>query len=301
MNIRNRVQNAYLISEDELAKMLDTRQMPGVFTTSIALFLNATQWLKGEVGDKEYLEQLKALCEHAELAEDEDVDKLRTFADRLLVMQFYGGKAKLFATKGKQEAYRRMFSRAYYDCFCYLQTWFDEEMEEESERMPYSEYLWEDFQLCTVSNARSRIAFWKMMLESYKILKGYNYLPVKPLINGTLSVHSKEAFLFRNRGVAYSFQLVLGLTVLCGCYFICSIGKVLYSLLVLLPYNRLLLYSGAKVYGDSINEYLTLKNQLGNLLFANRECLIGMAIGIIFLLLMDIAYNRYKESRRLYC
>ena len=203
--------------------------------------------------------------------------------------------------KGKQEEYRRMFSRAYYDCFSYLQTWFEEETEEESERIPYSEYLWEDFQLCTVSNARSRIAFWKMMLESYKILKGYNYLPVKPLINAALSVHSKEAFLFRNRGVAYSFQVLLGLTVLCGCYLACSIGKLLYSLLVLLPYNRLLLYSGSKEYGDSINEYLTLKNQLGNLLFANRECLIEMAIGIIFLLLMHIAYNRYKESRRLYC
>ena len=287
--------NAYLIVENGVSQMMDAGKLPGVLTTSIALFLNANQWLKGEIGDKEYLEQLKALCEHAELAEDEDVDKLRTFADRLLVMQFYGGKAKLFATKGKQEAYRRMFSRAYYDCYCYLQTWFDEETEEESERIPYSEYLWEDFQLCTVSNARSRIAFWKVMLESYKILKQYNYLPVKPLINGTLSVHSKEAFLFRNHGVAYSFQLVLGLTVLCGCYLACSIGKLLYSLLVLLPYNRLLLYSGAKVYRDSINEYLTLKNQLGNILFANRECLTGIAIGAIFLLLLNIPYGRYVK------
>lgn len=292
--------NTFLQIEHEVAQMMDSR-ISGSLSLAVALFLNATQWLKGEVGDKEYLEQLKALCEHAELADGEDVDKLREFADRLLVMQFYGGKTKLFATKGKQEAYRRMFSRAYYDCFCYLQTWFDEETEEESERIPYSEYLWDDFQLCSVSNARSRIAFWKVMLESYKILKGYNYLPVKPLINGTLSVHSQEAFLFRNRGWAYSFQLVLGLTVLCGCYLACSIGKLLYSLLVLLPYNRLLLYSGAKVYGDSINEYLTLKNQLGNLLFANRECLIGMAIGIIFLLLMDIAYNRYKENGHLCC
>ena len=284
--------------EDEVAKMLDTRQIPGVLLTSISLFLNANQWLKGEVRDREYLEQLKALCEHAELAEGEDVDKLRTFADHLLVMQFYGGKAKLFATKRKQEEYRRMFSRAYYDCYCYLQTWFDEETEEEAERIPYSEYLWEDFQRCTVSTARGRIAFWKVMLESYKVLKGYNYLPVKPLVNGILSTHSKEAFLFRNRGIAYSFQLILGLTVLCGCYFICSIGKVLYNLLVLLPYNRLLLYSGAKMYGDNINEYLTLKNQLGNILLANRECLTGIAVGAIFLLLMSIPYDRYVKRLR---
>ena len=280
--------------ENKVEEMMDFR-ISGSLSLSIAFFLNANQWLKGEVADKEYLEQLKALCEHAELVDNEDVDKLRTFADRLLVMQFYGGKAKLFATKRKQEEYRRMFSRAYYDCYCYLQTWFDEETEDGTERIPYSEYLWEDFQLCTVSNARSRIAFWKVMLESYKALKNYNYLPVKPLVNGILSTHSKEAFLFRNRGLAYSFQLALGLTVLCGCYFVCSIGKVLYNLLVLLPYNRLLLYSGAKVYGDSINEYLILKNQLGNILFANRECLTGIAVGTIFLLLLSIPYDRYVK------
>ena len=246
--------------ENEVEEMMDSR-ISGSLSLSIAFFLNTNQWLKGKVGDKEYLEQLNELCEYTELVDNEDVDKLRTFTDRLLVMQFYGGKAKLFSTKRKQEEYRRMFSRAYYDCYCYLQTWFDEETEEETECIPYSEYFWEDFQLYTISKTHSRITFWKVMLESYQVLKGYNYLPVKPLVNGILSTHSKEAFLFRNRGVAYSFQLVLGLTVLCGCYFVCSIGKVLYNLLVLLPYNRLLLYSGAKVYGDSINEYLTLKNQ----------------------------------------
>lgn len=290
--------NTYLMAENKVAQMMDSGRLSGILTTSIGLFLSITQWLKGEVEDKEYLEQLKALCEHTELADGEDIDKLWEFVDHLLVLQFYGGKAKLFATQRKQEAYRRMFSRAYYDCYCYLQTWFDEETEEETERIPYSEYLWEDFQRCTVSNARSRIAFWKVMLESYQVLKNYNYLPVKPLVNGILSTHSKEAFLFRNRGVAYSFQLLLGLTVLCGCYFICSIGKVLYNLLVLLPYNRLLLYSGAKVYGDSINEYLTLKNQLGNILFANRECLTGIAVGAIFLLLMSIPYDRYVKRLR---
>ena len=283
--------------ENKVEEMMDFR-ISGSLSLSIAFFLNTTQWLKGEVGDKEYLEQLKALCEHTELVDNEDVDKLREFTDRLLVMQFYGGKAKLFSTKRKQEEYRRMFSRAYYDCYCYLQTWFDEETEEETECIPYSEYFWEDFQLYTISKTHSRIAFWKVMLESYKVLKGYNYLPVKPLVNGILSTHSKEAFLFRNRGVAYSFQLVLGLTVLCGCYFVCSIGKVLYNLLVLLPYNRLLLYSGAKVYGDSINEYLILKNQLGNILFANRECLTGIAVGAIFLLLMSISYDRYVKRLR---
>lgn len=290
--------NTYLMAENKVAQMMDSGRLSGILTTSIGLFLSITQWLKGEVEDKEYLEQLKALCEHTELADGEDIDKLWEFVDHLLVLQFYGGKAKLFATQRKQEAYRRMFSRAYYDCYCYLQTWFDEETEEETERIPYSEYLWEDFQRCTVSNARSRIAFWKVMLESYQVLKNYNYLPVKPLVNGILSTHSKEAFLFRNRGVAYSFQLLLGLTVLCGCYFICSIGKVLYNLLVLLPYNRLLLYSVAKVYGDSINEYLTLKNQLGNILFANRECLTGIAVGAIFLLLMSIPYDRYVKRLR---
>lgn len=283
--------------ENEIAKMMDS-QISGSLSLSIAFFLNTNQWLKGKVGDKEYLEQLNELCEYTELVDNEDVDKLRTFTDRLLVMQFYGGKAKLFATKRKQEEYRRMFSRAYYDCYCYLQTWFDEETEEETECIPYSEYLWEDFQLYTISKTHSRITFWKVMLESYKALKNYNYLPVKPLVNGILSTYSKEAFLFRNRGLAYSFQLALGLTVLCGCYFICSIGKVLYNLLVLLPYNRLLLYSGAKIYGNSINEYLTLKNQLGNILFANRECLTGIAVGAIFLLLLSIPYDRYVKRLR---
>ena len=284
--------------ENEIETMMDSR-ISGSLSLSVALFLNTNQWLKGEVEDKEYLEQLKALCEHTELADSEEVDKLQTFTDRLLVMQFYGGKAKLFASKRKQEEYQRMFSRAYYDCYCYLQTWFDEETEEETERIPYSEYLWNDFQRSIVSNARSKVAFWMVILESYKLSKIHNFLPVKPLITGTLSKYSKEAYIFRNRWFAYSYQLVFGLTALCGCFFLCSIGKLLYSLLVLLPYNRLLLYSGAKIYGDNINEYLTLKCQLGNILFANRECLIGMAIGIIFLLLMDITYNQFIKSRNL--
>ena len=291
--------NTYLMIEDEVVQMMDTRQLPSVLSMSIALFLNTNQWLKGEVEDKEYLEQLNALYEHAELTDSEEVDKLQMFADCLLAMQFYGGKAKLFATKRKQEEYRRMFLRAYYDCYCYLQTWFGEETEEETERIPYSEYLWDDFQRSIVSNAHSKITFWMVILENYKLSKIHNLLPVKPLITGILSKYSKEAYIFRNRWFAYSYQLMFGLTALCGCFFICSIGKLLYNLLVLLPYNRLLLYSGAKIYGDNINEYLTLKCQLGNILFANRECLIGMAIGIILLLLMDIAYNQFVKSRNL--
>lgn len=288
--------NTFLQIENKAAQMMDIRQLPGVLSTSIGLFLSTCQWLKHETGDKDHLEMLEGLCEHAEISDGEDWDRLRTFVDQLLVMQFYGGKAQLFATQRKQEEYRRIFSRAYYDCYLYLLEWFDEETEEVSERIPYSEYLWDDFQLCVVSEEHSRVAFWQVMLGSYEILNGYKYLPIKPLITDVFSKHSKEVYIFRNRWFAYLFQLVVGLTVLCGGYFVLSMGKLLYNLLVMLPYNRLLLYSGAKVYGDNINEYLTLKHQLGSVLFANRECLTGMAIGIIFLLLIHIAYNRHKES-----
>ena len=287
--------NTFWQIEDTVAQMMDS-QISGSLSLSIALFLNSGQWLKGEIDGKEYLVQLNELCEHAELTDKEDWDKLRTFIDQLLVMQFYGGKAQLLATKRKQEEYRRMFSRAYYDCYLYLLEWFDEETEEINECIPYSEYLWDDFQLCVVSEKHSRVAFWQVMLGSYKILNGYKYLPIKPLMTGVFSKHSKEVYIFRNRWFAYLFQLVVGLTVLCSGYFVLSMGKLLYNLLVMLPYNRLLLYSGAKVYGDNINEYLTLKHQLGSVLFANRECLIGIAIGTILLLSMNIVYQ-YKRIK----
>ena len=288
--------NTFLQIENEVAQMMDIRQLPGVLSASIGLFLSTCQWLKHETDNKGHLEMLEGLCEHAEISDGEDWDKLRTFADRLLVMQFYGGKAQLFTTQRKREEYRRMFLRAYYDCYLYLLEWFDEETEEESERIPYSEYLWDDFQLCVVSEKHSRIAFWQVALGSYKILNDHKYLPIKPLIARILSKYSKEAFLFQNRKFAYSYQLVFGLTILCGGYFVLSIGKLLYNLLVMLPYNRLLLYSGAKVYGDNINEYLTLKHQLGSVFFANRECLIGIAIGTILLLSMNIVYQ-YKRIK----
>ena len=288
--------NTFLQIENEVAQMMNTRQMPGVLSTSIGLFLSTCQWLKHETGDKDHLEVIESLCEHAEKSDSEDWDKLQTFADQLLIMQFYGGKGQLFATKHKQEEYRRMFLRAYYNCYLYLLEWFDEESEEISECIPYSEYLWDDFQMCSASNTQSRILFWKVSLKSYQFLKERGLLPVKPIIANVLTQYSKESYIFRNHYFAYLYQLVFGLTILSGSYLIASIGKLLYSLLVLLPYNRLLLYSGAKVYSDNINEYLTLKGQLNSVLFANRESLIGFGIGIILLFCMDMVYQ-YKRTK----
>ena len=262
---------------------------------AILFFLNTTRWLKGEVSVQEYLASIDDLCHQAKDLEAGEREKLRTFLDQLMVATFYGGKAQLFSWSWKQKDYRNASSKALHNCYAYLLYWFEEETGEPAEQMPYSEHIWDDFQLCISKGIRNRNQFWKGIMESYKRLKAANLLPPMPIIHNLISRHTKEIFIFKNRYFAYLYQGVCGITALFGVFFLCSIGKLLYNLLVLLPYNRLLLYSGSNAYSDRINEFLTLKYQLGSVFIANRECIWGMGIGFIFLMLTNLVCEAYKK------
>lgn len=277
--------------------MINIDNMPDLPSGGLAAlyFFSSTQWLKGEENVQEYLASIDELCNQAKDLEADEREKLRTFLDQLMVATFYGGKAQLFSWSWKQKNYRDAFLKALHNCYA-LQDWFEEETGEPAEQMPYSEQIWDDFQLCISKGIRNRNQFWKGIMESYKRLKAAKLLPPIPVIYNLISRHTKEIFIFKNRYFAYLYQGVCGITALFGVFFLCSIGKLLYNLLVLLPYNRLLLYSGSNAYSDSINEFLTLKYQLGSVFIANRECIWGIGVGIVFLLLTELIGERYMKK-----
>ena len=285
------------MSDVDLCEIIMDRIKPkcGAFFASLSC-INIIQWLTGKIDAQEYLASINDLCHQAKDLEADEREKLRTFLDQLMVATFYGGKAQLFSWSWKQKDYRNASSKALHNCYAYLLDWFEEETGEPAEQMPYSEQIWDDFQLCISKGIRNRNQFWKGIMESYKRLKAANLLPPMPVIYNLISRHTKEIFIFKNRYFAYLYQGVCGITALFGVFFLCSIGKLLYNLLVLLPYNRLLLYSGSNAYSDRINEFLTLKYQLGSVFIANRECILGIGVGIVFLLLTELIGERYMKK-----
>ena len=192
----------------------------GVLFKASLGYMNATQWLKGEVSVQEYLASIDDLCNQAKDLEEDEQEKLRTFLDQLMVATYYGGKAQLFSWSGKQKDYRNAFSKASHNCYAYLLYWFEEETGEPAEQMPYSEHIWDDFQLCISKGIRNRNQVWKGIMESYKRLKAANLLPPMPVIYNLISRHTKEIFIFKNRYFAYLYQGVCGITALFGVFFL---------------------------------------------------------------------------------
>lgn len=276
--------NSFLRVEEEVCRAMDY-SLHGDLELSITAFSILLRYLKREIDEQEFLDDLGNLCASTECS-----DKTKVFFDMAVQLLFFSGKEQLFAMQQKQTAYRRL-----HECYLYLKDWIEAETDEQMEEIPYSEHLWDDFQLCTVTNDRSRIQFWRLILNSYRLLRKHHCLPEKAFITKLLLRHSRESYVFRNHCFAYFFQAICGVTALLGVYLICSMAKVLYSLLVELPYHRLLLYSGSKQYDDSIDDYLTLCHQLNSFALANRECLIGICIGLFLLILMDIPYSRYVK------
>ncbi len=284
-----RCMNSFLRVEEEVCRAMNY-SLPSDLELSITVFSILLRYLKREIDDQEFLDDVSELCASTECS-----DKTKVFLDMSVQLLFFAGKGRLFDMQQKQTAYRRLCVKILHECYLYLRDWFEAETNEQLKEIPYTEHLWDDFQLCTVANDRSRIQFWKLMLNSYRLLRKHHCLPEKAFITKLLLRHSRESYVFRNHCFAYFFQAICSVTALLGVYLICSMAKVLYSLLVELPYHRLLLYSGSKQYDDSIDDYLTLWHQLNSFALANRECLIGICIGLFLLILMDIPYSRYVK------